>query len=151
MNLSKPHSTPEMVSTEEKEATTTSTAAGSQQKDDNNEPDPIIQYILVRTDLDWGTGPMIAQACHASIAAIASTLSERTTKDYLANLESMHKVILKADKLDDITKVEQKLKEANIAHHVWIEKPENVISCLAVSPQRKPLVQAIFKHLKLLR
>lgn len=118
---------------------------------DSGSGSPIVQYILVRTDLGWGTGAMIAQACHASLAAVASSLQDETTKDYLVNLENMHKVILRADKLDDITEMGAKLKEANICHHVWVEKPENVISCLAVSPQRKHLVQAMFKHLKLLR
>lgn len=138
-----------MGSTEQAEPASTS---GQQSAEETNkDSSPIVQYILVRTDLDWGTGAMIAQACHASIAAIATSLSDQCTRDYLADLGSMHKVILRADKLDDITKVEKKLTEAKIAHHVWIEKPENVVSCLAVSPQRKHLVQAIFKHLKLLR
>lgn len=128
------------------EASTAPAASG-----ENQSEEPIVQYIVVRTDLNWGQGATIAQACHASIAAIANTLGDKTTKEYLANLESMHKVVLKAVKLEDITKAEAKLKEANIAHHLWVEQPENVVSCLACSPQRKSLVQSIFKHLKLLR
>lgn len=113
--------------------------------------DPIVQYILVRTDLEWGPGATIAQACHASVASIAKTLDSSATQSYLADLESMHKIILKADKLDDLLKVEKKLQEAHVAHHLWVEQPENVVSCLAVSPQPKSIAQAIFKHFKLLR
>lgn len=112
---------------------------------------PVVQYVLVRTDLNWGTGALIAQACHASVASIATTLDARPTKDYLKDLENMHKIILKADKLDDLTTVETKLKEAKVAHHLWIEKPENIATCLAVSPQPKAMVQSIFKHFKLLK
>lgn len=113
--------------------------------------DPVIQYILIRTDLKWTKGAMIAQACHASVASIVKNLDLKSTKDYLDDLENMHKVVLGADSVDDIIKVESKLKEANIPHHVWLEKPENVVSCLAVTPQPKSLVQTIFRHFKLLR
>lgn len=112
---------------------------------------PIVQYILIRTDLKWGTGAMIAQACHASSASIYKTLNNPSTVRYLSDLENMHKIILKADKLDDLLHVESKLKEANIGYHLWVEKPENVTSSLAVSPQPKNLVHTIFKHFKLLR
>jgi peptidyl-tRNA hydrolase len=112
---------------------------------------PIVQYIVVRTDLNWGQGAMIAQACHASVAAISQTIDSQPTRDYLSDLKSMHKVILKADKLEDLLGVEQKLKESKVAHHLWIEQPEGVASCLACSPQPKPLVQAIFRRLKLFR
>lgn len=117
--------------------------------DDSSEP--IVQYILVRTDLKWGTGATIAQACHASSASIYKTLNHPSTIKYLSDLENMHKVVLKADKLDDLLEVEGRLKEANIPYHLWLERPENVASSLAVSPQPKNLVQAIFKHLKLFR
>lgn len=113
--------------------------------------EPIVQYILVRTDLKWSTGATIAQACHASSASIYKTLNNPSTIKYLSDLENMHKIVLKADKLDDLLEVESRLKEANIAYHLWLEKPENVASSLAASPQPKNLVQTIFKHLKLFR
>lgn len=124
---------------------------GPQQRSDDSATEPIVQYILVRTDLKWGTGATIAQACHASSASIYKTLNNPSTIKYLSDLENMHKIILKADKLDDILNVETRLKEANIPYHLWIEQPENVASSLAVSPQPKNLVQAIFRHLKLFK
>lgn len=120
---------------------------------DNNTDDKelIVQYILVRNDLNWGTGALIAQACHASVASISNSMNSPYTKSYLSDLENMHKIILKADKVEDLLNTEKKLKESNIAHHLWIERPEGLASCLAVSPQPKSLVQSIFKHLKLFR
>lgn len=113
--------------------------------------DNIVQYILVRTDLKWNKGAIIAQACHASIASIVSTMDRESTKNYLDDLQNMHKIVLKAETLDELKDCEQKLKDAQIAHHTWVEKPENIITCLAVSPQPRSLVQSFFKHLKLLK
>lgn len=113
--------------------------------------DPIVQYVLIRTDLNWSTGALIAQACHASIASISHTLDHTATKDYLKDLDNMHKVVLGSDKIEDLLRVESKLKEANIAHHLWVERPENIVTCLAASPQPKSVVQSIFKRLKLLK
>lgn len=111
----------------------------------------IVQYIVIRTDLKWGQGATIAQACHASLAAVAETMDSEHTRAYLRDLKNMHKVILRADSADDLTNVAGKLKESQVAHHLWVEQPENVPSCLACSPQPKNLVQAVFRHLKLLR
>lgn len=117
-------------------------------------PEPsscLVQYILVRTDLNWSTGALIAQACHASVASIANTFSKPNTVNYLKDLGNMHKVILQATKEQDLIKVANLLKEANIDHHLWVEKPENLITCLAVSPQPKLSIASFFRHFKLLR
>lgn len=116
-----------------------------------NNSSTIVQYIVVRTDLGWTTGAIIAQACHASVAAIVTSLESQNTKSYLKDLDNMHKVVLKAEKVDDLDKIECELKRSQISYHLWIEKPENVATCLAISPQPKALVQAIFRHLKLLK
>lgn len=113
--------------------------------------DTIVQYILVRTDLKWTTGALIAQACHASVATIKETIDMPSTRAYLDDLDNMHKVILKTESLDEMMDVQIKLNESKIEHRLWIEKPENVATCLACSPQPKSLVQSIFKHLKLFR
>ena len=58
----------------------------------------IVQYVVVRRDLvdnlGWPTGALIAQCCHACTAAIHLFYSEKSTMDYLSNLDSMHKVVL---------------------------------------------------------
>lgn len=120
-------------------------------KPPNTDDGPVVQYILVRTDLKWSTGALIAQACHASVASITTTLNDVTTKKYLNDIDNMHKIILKADKLEDLTEAQEKLNKIQIPHRLWIEQPENIPTCLAVSPQPKSLVQAIFKQLKLFK
>ena len=58
----------------------------------------LVQYVVVRRDLldglSWPTGAVIAQACHACTAAIHLFYSEDSTKEYLRDLDSMHKVVL---------------------------------------------------------
>ncbi len=58
----------------------------------------LVQYVVVRADLlgslNWPKGALIAQACHACTAAIHLFYSDKSTQDYLSNLDSMHKVVL---------------------------------------------------------
>lgn len=63
----------------------------------------IVQYVVVRRDLidnlGWPTGALIAQACHACTAAIHLFYSEQSTKIYLSDLDSMHKIVLQVKSL----------------------------------------------------
>lgn len=57
----------------------------------------IVQYVLIRGDLKtmgWPLGAIIAQACHACTAVTHLFYNDNYTQAYLANLDSMHKVIL---------------------------------------------------------
>jgi peptidyl-tRNA hydrolase len=58
----------------------------------------IVQYVVVRGDLvklqKWPLGALVAQACHASSAAIHLFYKAEDTQQYLADLDRMHKVVL---------------------------------------------------------
>ena len=58
----------------------------------------IVQYVVVRGDLvkvqKWPLGALIAQACHASSAAIHLFYDAQHTQQYLSDLDRMHKVVL---------------------------------------------------------
>lgn len=58
----------------------------------------LVQYVVVRGDLlrllSWSTGAVIAQACHASTAAIWSHRDDPNTITYTNELDHMHKVVL---------------------------------------------------------
>ena len=58
----------------------------------------LVQYVIIRRDLidtlNWPNGAIIAQACHACTAAIHLFYSEEDTKNYLQDLEKMHKIVL---------------------------------------------------------
>jgi hypothetical protein len=71
---------------------TAAPASTSQPEDD------IVQYVVLRrdlwTDVGWPLGPVIAQACHASIAALTQHLQDPVAQQYVAEeqLNHMHKV-----------------------------------------------------------
>lgn len=58
----------------------------------------VVQYVLVRGDLTrtlkWPSGAVIAQACHACVAAVHTYYSDPDTRAYLEDLGNMHKVVL---------------------------------------------------------
>lgn len=58
--------------------------------------DPVVQHIVLRTDLvGWTQGMLITQACHASLAAIVPHLGlgDADVDAYVGDLPSMHKVM----------------------------------------------------------
>jgi hypothetical protein len=60
--------------------------------------DPIVQWVVLRRDLwqdlGWPLGAVVAQACHASTAAVFTHLSDELTQEYIHNdhIDHMHKV-----------------------------------------------------------
>ena len=56
--------------------------------------DFLVQYIVLRKDLNWPLGALIAQTCHASTAAMHLFSNDELTQSYFNNLDNMHKVVL---------------------------------------------------------
>ena len=58
----------------------------------------IVQYIALRGDLlkamNWPLGAVIAQACHASTAAVCSFAQDPSVREYLEDMDRMHKVVV---------------------------------------------------------
>jgi hypothetical protein len=58
----------------------------------------VVQYVILRkdlwTELKWPLGSVVAQACHASTAAMFTFFDDEVTAKYVApgNVDSMHKV-----------------------------------------------------------
>lgn len=100
----------------------------------------------------------MAQSAHAAICAIQTSLDSPLTQEYISttNLGSMHKVVLQTPSSGkakmSLAELSQKLGEARREyeagegeegeefprHYLWVEQPENVATCLAVAPNRKP-------------
>lgn len=59
---------------------------------------PFVQYIILRKDLlqilNWPTGALVAQACHACTAVISNFWQDTNTQAYIGDLDRMHKIIL---------------------------------------------------------
>ena len=116
-------------------------------------PQPIVQYIVVRSDLikklSWPLGALIAQACHAATAVMHQFYDHEDTKAYLGEINSMHKIVLEVKDEDELNKLKDRLEVGLVDHKLWIEQPENFPTCLAVRPYPKNQVQKFFKGLKL--
>ncbi|KAH9942186.1 peptidyl-tRNA hydrolase II [Epithele typhae] len=99
--------------------------------------------IVVRRDLltteGWGVGPLMAQVAHATSAVLHETRERPETQAYLDDLTHMHKVVMQTADQASIERLASRLAEANppVPHHLWIEQPENVPTCLALAPNRR--------------
>lgn len=90
-----------------------------------------------------------AQGCHAAIAAVVKNLDKPHTQAYLDNLNAMHKVVLKAESDHQLDDLIAQLRAQKIEHHVWIEQPENIRTCVATAPHEKTILQPLFRPFKL--
>eukprot|EP00878_Enallax_costatus_P016510 GHUV01017319.1.p1 GENE.GHUV01017319.1~~GHUV01017319.1.p1 ORF type:complete len:174 (+),score=39.68 GHUV01017319.1:599-1120(+) len=81
-----------------------SSSSISQPEQNNGQDfDPIVQWVVLRrdlwTDIGWSLGPVIAQACHASSAAMFLHMDDPLTQEYIAadNIDHMHKVLTRRE------------------------------------------------------
>ncbi|KAA1470404.1 peptidyl-tRNA hydrolase II [Dentipellis sp. KUC8613] len=117
------------------------------------EKQPLVMQLIVRRDLldaeGWGVGPLMAQAAHATAAVLHETRDRPETVEYLQDLLTMRKAVLQTPSSTTLEKLSTLLKAADppIPHHLWIEQPENVPTCLALAPNRreKPIRKALDK------
>lgn len=121
---------------------------------------PLVQYVVVRSDLaaSWPLGAVVAQACHACVAALtqaseAGGASAAAVAAYTAPtaLPAMHKVVLGTDGAESLAALATRLRAHAVPHHVWIEQPEGVATCLASAPAPKAELAPHFAGLKLLK
>jgi peptidyl-tRNA hydrolase len=111
----------------------------------------LLQYIVLRSDLGWPLGSLVAQACHASVAAVWLSRDAPGTVAYCApaQLDSMHKVVLNIQGEEALRALSDELRTAGVVHKLWVEQPENIITCLATAPGDKAALASHFKKLKL--
>ena len=124
----------------------------------------LVQYVVVRSDLasSWPLGAIIAQACHACVAALAQAADDSggggagaaaAAAAYVspAALPAMHKIVLGTEGADSLAALAARLRAASVAHHVWVEQPEGVPTCLASAPAAKADLAPHFSGLRLLK
>ncbi|XP_025406115.1 putative peptidyl-tRNA hydrolase PTRHD1 [Sipha flava] len=113
----------------------------------------VVQYVLVRGDLTrvlkWPTGAVIAQACHACVAAVHTYYSDPDTQAYLKDLGNMHKVVLEVPDESTLLSVAEAMTSDGVHHVVWKEQPEDVATCLALKPCAKGAVSKYVRKFKL--
>ncbi|EUB61824.1 hypothetical protein EGR_03370 [Echinococcus granulosus] len=105
----------------------------------------LVQYIVVRSDLkaslSWSLGSVIAQACHASTAALQKFAEHEDTRAYVADLENMRKVVLGVSDEAKLAYLSQCLEGEQIDFVLWREQPENILTALALRPYQKKAVR----------
>jgi peptidyl-tRNA hydrolase len=126
-------------------------AAATATTDIKKSADFIVQYIILRKDLNWPLGAMITQCCHASTAAMHLYSNDEITQEYFSNLDNMHKIVLGIENLSDLENLNKKLLENNVKFKLWIEQPENIPTSLATKPYRKKEIEKLFKKFKLFK
>ena len=106
----------------------------------------LVQYLVVAESVvkEWGTGPAIAQACHATAACLAKFWDDPNTRAYVSseNIPHMAKVVLKAQ---DLNQLKTYLDEKRVDCFLWIEQPENVPASLAVKPYDRHFIKPIMQ------
>ncbi len=118
---------------------------------DNTTAEPIVQYIAIRNDLKWPKGALIAQGCHASIAAIHLNYTDPETVSYLQEMDTMHKIVVGVPNEADLKQLADELSLNNVKFKVWLEQPENTPTCLALKPYSKSTVERFLKPFKLFK
>ncbi|KAL5214274.1 hypothetical protein ABZP36_003426 [Zizania latifolia] len=115
--------------------------------------DVVVQYVVLRRDLAdaWPLGSVVAQGCHAAVAAVWAHRDHPDTAAYCGpdNLDRMHKVTLEVKGETQLKNLAEKLEAAEVRHKLWIEQPENIPTCIATAPCPKSQVSSFFKKLKL--
>lgn len=115
----------------------------------------LVQYVIVRgdlaTNLNWPLGAIIAQCCHAATAVCHLNREDAAVQAYFADLDNMHKVVLRADDEAALQSLARQLTEADIRHKLWIEMPEEIATCVALKPYNKVDVQKYVKKFKLFK
>lgn len=119
--------------------------------------DTIVQFVVVRRDLlkdlEWPVGSVIAQACHACTAVMWTHRQDEHVQAYLsdANIGSMHKVVKECKGETQLVNLAEKLKQEGIAHHLWLEQPENFPTAIALKPYPREQVAPLLKKYQLFK
>ncbi|KAJ2002016.1 hypothetical protein GGI04_003455 [Coemansia thaxteri] len=100
-------------------------------------------FIVMRKDL--------AKGSHATVAAIHRFRDDERVKAYLSDIENMHKVALETKNEASLLKVAENLTQQGIPYHLWVERPENIPTCLATIPVLRSDLGEALKKCSLLR
>lgn len=112
------------------------------------------QNIVIRVDIRMSCGKMCAQVAHAAVTACEE--SRRRHEDWFKEWlrEGQRKVILKAYSLEELLNLKREADRLNIPNALiedrgLTELPPGTVTCLAIGPAPKELVDKITGKLKL--
>lgn len=116
----------------------------------------LVQYVVLRGDLarpplSWPLGALVAQGCHAALAAVHAYRDHPDTGAYLEQGGAMRTVVLEAKDEVSLLDLVQILRQNSIEHCLWTEHPEGIPTCLALRPYPKDQVQRLLRNFRLLQ
>ncbi|NXD46453.1 PTRD1 hydrolase, partial [Copsychus sechellarum] len=116
----------------------------------------LVQYVVLRGDLarpprSWPLGAVVAQGCHAALAAVHGYREHPDTGAYLEQGDAMRTVVLEAPDENSLLDLSEILKNKGVDHRLWMENPEGIPTCLALRPYPKNQVQPHLRKFKLLK
>ncbi|NXD32140.1 PTRD1 hydrolase, partial [Spelaeornis formosus] len=116
----------------------------------------LVQYVVLRGDLarppsSWPLGAVVAQGCHAALAAVHGYREHPDTGAYLELGAAMTTVVLEAPNENSLLDLSELLKQNGVDHRLWMENPEGIPTCLALRPYPKNQVKEFLRNFKLLK
>ncbi|KAM8810001.1 putative peptidyl-tRNA hydrolase PTRHD1 [Eudromia elegans] len=116
----------------------------------------LVQYVVLRGDLrraplSWPLGALVAQGCHAALAAAHAHRDHPHTRAYLEEGGAMRTVVLEAEDEAALRALSAALRERGLDHALWTEQPEAQATCLALRPYPRHEVRPLLRALPLLR
>jgi PTH2 family peptidyl-tRNA hydrolase len=110
------------------------------------------QVIVVRTDLEMSAGKLVAQACHASVAA---ALCAPVDILELWNLGGQKKIALQARSLSELVELKQKCEALALVHALVsdagrTELTPGTATALAIEPADEKLIDKLTGAIPLL-
>ncbi|NWH88232.1 PTRD1 hydrolase, partial [Aegithalos caudatus] len=116
----------------------------------------LVQYVVLRGDLarpplSWPLGALVAQGCHAALAAVHAYREHPDTGAYLEQGAAMRTVVLEAPDEHSLLALAAQLGREGLDLHVWTENPEGIPTALALRPYPRARVRPLLGDLKLLQ
>jgi len=114
--------------------------------------DKIVQYVIVRADLQLSSGKMAAQVAHASLGSVYMHLNEHNVQEWLNG--AFTKIVLRAKTFQQLTNLVQNLVADGIEHkEIWDnclteltpESERGTLTCVGIMPYPK---SRLLQHLK---
>ena len=107
--------------------------------------------IILRRDLKWGKGKMIAHALHAALGAL-SQVNKKIIEKW--NKEGSKKVVLKVYSLKEMKKIEKELKKNKIKYFLVrdagkTQLKKGTITAIGIGPIEEKKIDKITGKLKL--
>lgn len=114
----------------------------------------LVQFILLRKDLNWSFGALATQAVHASNLCLLKYWHTTTDNDSIINIsliEKMHTILKELKNLKELEKLESALLFHSIDYVKWKEEPEGVFTAIAIKPMFKNKIYWLVKKFPLFK